>query len=104
MLSCGQVKTELFENADVTASIYYISYHALRSLGIMRGHFACLCTSIEIQMSNFECSRSAISRVENAPHLDADIFDSLRIKKMRFQKDPDTCGRSLSGNYFVKIL
>ena len=29
--------------------------------------------------------------LENAPRLDADIFK--RIKKMRFKKYPDTCGR-----------
>ena len=28
MLSCGRVKTELYENADVTASIYDVSEHA----------------------------------------------------------------------------
>ena len=32
------VKTELFENADVTESIYYVSEHAHGSLGITRGH------------------------------------------------------------------
>ena len=31
---------------------------------------------------------------ENAPRVDADIF-FIRIKKMRFHKYPDTCGRSL---------
>ena len=34
---------------------------------------------------------------ENAPRVDADIF-FIRIKKMRFQKDPDTCGRGLKFN------
>ena len=33
MSSCGRVKTELFEDADVTASIYYVSEHAHGSLG-----------------------------------------------------------------------
>ena len=33
MLSCGRVKTELFENADVKASIYDVSEHAHGSLG-----------------------------------------------------------------------
>ena len=31
---------ELFENADVTASIYYVLKHAHGSLGITLGHFA----------------------------------------------------------------
>ena len=43
---------EIFENADVTASIYHLSEHALGSLGIMRGHFACLFSFIEVQVSN----------------------------------------------------
>ena len=41
LFSCGRVKTELFENVDVTASICYISDHALGSLGITRGQFSC---------------------------------------------------------------
>ena len=42
MLSCGRVKTEVFENADVTASIYNVPEHAHGSLGIMQEHFDCL--------------------------------------------------------------
>ena len=42
MLSCGRVKTELFENADVKASIYDVSEHAHGSLGTTKGHFDCL--------------------------------------------------------------
>ena len=42
MLSCGRVKAELFENANVTASIYEVSEHAHGSLGIMQRHFDCL--------------------------------------------------------------
>ena len=53
MLSCGRVKTELFENADVTASIYYVSEHAQGSLGITRGHFASLFSFIEVRTSKF---------------------------------------------------
>ena len=67
-LSCGRVKTELFENADVTASIYHQSEHVLGSLGITRGHVACLFSFIEVRgrisssniefyfrIANFEC-------------------------------------------------
>ena len=36
LLLCGRVKTELFENADSTASIFYVSEHVLGSLGITR--------------------------------------------------------------------
>ena len=38
MLSCGRAKAELFENDDVTASIYDVSEHAHGSLGITHGH------------------------------------------------------------------
>ena len=48
----GRVKTELFETASITALIYYILAHTHGSLGITRGHFACLLTFIEYQTSN----------------------------------------------------
>ena len=54
ILSCGRVKTELFENADVTVSIYDVSEHALGSLGIKRGHFACPFSFIEVRMPNID--------------------------------------------------
>ena len=56
MLSCGRLKTELLENSDVTASIYFISEHALGSSEITRGLFTCLFSFIEVRLSNFECS------------------------------------------------
>ena len=56
MLSCGRVKMELFENDDVTASIHYVSEHAHGSLGIMRGHSACLFSFIEVRSSHFAFS------------------------------------------------
>ena len=58
MLSCGLVKTELFENADVTASIYDVSEHAHGSLGITQGHFDCLFSFVEVEVrtAKFECS------------------------------------------------
>ena len=49
ILSCGRVKTELFENADVTASIYDAPEHVHGSLGISQGHFDCF-----FLLSNFE--------------------------------------------------
>ena len=55
-LSCGRVKTELFENADVTASIYDVSEHAHGSLGITQGHFDCLFSFVEVRKAKFECS------------------------------------------------
>ena len=52
VLSCGRLKTELFENADVTTPIYHPSEHAFGSLGMTRGHFAYLFSFIEIRISN----------------------------------------------------
>ena len=54
MLSCGRVKTELFENADVKASIYDVSEHAHGSLGTTKGHFDCLLSFVEVR--TLECS------------------------------------------------
>ena len=92
LFSCGRVKTELFENADVTTSIYDVSEHALRSLGITRGNFACLFSFIEdrmpnividygISFSNIELRVSHRFRVdgdnfENAPRVDANLFEN----------------------------
>ena len=56
MLSCGRVKTELFENADVKASIYDVSEHAHGSLGTRKGHFDCLFSFVEVRTAKFECS------------------------------------------------
>ena len=56
MLSCGRVKTELFENADVTALTYEVSEHAHGSSGTTKGHFDCLFSFVEVQTAKFECS------------------------------------------------
>ena len=56
MLSCGRVKTELFENADVTASIYDVPEHAHGSSGITQGHFDCLFYFVKIRTEEFESS------------------------------------------------
>ena len=56
VLSCGRVKTELFENADVTASIYEVPQHAHGSLGITQGHFDCLFSFVKVRTEEFECS------------------------------------------------
>ena len=53
MLSCRRVKTELFENADVTASIYDVSEHAHGSLGITQGHFDCLFSFVKVHFHSF---------------------------------------------------
>ena len=84
------MKTDLFENADVTASIFYVSEHTLGSFGIMGGQFAYLFSLIEARMSNFVIEyRTALSNIEfrmsqhfsvdgdiseNAPSVDADPF------------------------------
>ena len=56
MLSCGRVKTELFENADVTVSIDGVSEHAHGSLGITQGHFDYLFSFVKFLTVGFECS------------------------------------------------
>ena len=56
MLSCGRVKTELFENADVKASIYDVPEHAHGFLGITQGHFDCLFSFVKVRTAEFECS------------------------------------------------
>ena len=56
MLSCGRVKTELFENADVTASIYDVPEHAHGSLGIAQGHFDCLFSFVKVRTDEFDSS------------------------------------------------
>ena len=54
------MRTELFENADVTASIYYVSEHTHGSLGIMQGQFDCLFSFIEVRTSKFACSSAFV--------------------------------------------
>ena len=81
---CGRVKTELFENTDVTASIYDVSEHAFGSLGITREHFACLFSSIEVRMPNividYGISLSNIElRVSQRFRVDGDIFETLLL-------------------------
>ena len=103
MLSCGRLKTELFENADVTVSIYCISEHVLGSLGITRGHVACLFSFIEVQMPtiiiDIGISLVIEYRIANVTLLSCGrgYFRKRikRIKKTRFHKYPDTLGRSL---------
>ena len=51
----------------------YLSEHVHGSLGIRRGHFACLFSFIEVRASKFVCSRGLF---ENAPRVDAEIFDT----------------------------
>ena len=70
LFSFGRVKTELFENADVTASIYTPSEHAVGSLGITQGHFVYV-------FSNFEYLSVFVwtgDNFENALCVNANIF------------------------------
>ena len=55
-MSCGRVKTELFEDADVTASIYDVPEHAQGSLGTTQGHFDCLFSFVKVRTEEFEIS------------------------------------------------
>ena len=85
MFSCGRVKTELFENADVTVSIYCISEHALGS----GDHAMAFCLSVFFHRSsnaeyryrswNFVIEYRIVNVTafcgrENAPRVDADFF------------------------------
>ena len=111
-LSCGRVKTELFENADVTASIHYVSEHAHGSLGVTPGHFACLFSLYEARTSKVACSsvfgwteifsKTLLVWTRIIFHTDktdisdkTDKTDNIRIFHA-FPKYPDTCGRGLS--------
>ena len=62
MLSCGRVKTKLFENADVTASIYDVSEHAHRSLGITQGHFDCFSLLSKCEQQSLNAAASSCGR------------------------------------------
>ena len=58
-------ETELFENADITVSIYCISEHVLGSLGITRGYFAFLFSFIEVAMLDITIDhRMSLSNIE----------------------------------------
>ena len=96
MLSCGQVKTELFENADVTASIYDVREHVHGSLGISQGHFDCLFSFVKARTEEFECSSVFMwMGIFSKTLLVWTWIFFMPIKKMRFHKYPDTCGRGL---------
>ena len=83
MLSCGWAKTELFENADVTAS-------RTENLGIMQGHYDCLFSFIEVRPSKFESSRVLVwTGIFSKTSCGRGYFFK-GIKKMRFQKYPNT--------------
>ena len=62
MLSCGRVKTELFENADVKASIYDVSEHAHGSLGTTKGHFDCLFLLSKFEQRSLNVAASSCGR------------------------------------------
>ena len=102
LLSYGRVKTELFENADVTTSIYQQSEHALGSLGITRGHVACLFYFFEVLMSNIVIeyrillSNSEI-RMSQRFRVDRDIFENGR------RADADLFYTDMQGCVFKKI-
>ena len=59
MLLCGRVKTELFENVDVTASIYDVSKHAHGFFGITQGDFDCLFSFIEVEQRSLNLAASS---------------------------------------------
>ena len=96
MLSCGRVKTELFENVDVKASICDVPEHAHGSLWVTREYFACLFSFIEARTAEFESSCVFVwTAIFSKALLMWTRIIFYTDKKVRFQKDPDTCGRGL---------
>ena len=94
-LSCGRGKTELFENVDVIASIYYVSEHAHGSLRIARGHLACLFAFIEVRTSKFACSSVFVwaGIFLKTRLLKTQIFFCTDKKDLFSEKYLDTSGR-----------
>ena len=87
MLSCGRVKTELFENADVTASIYDVPDHAHGSSGIAQGHFGCLFSFVKARTDEFESSSIFVwTRIFSITLLVWTQIFFIRIKKDAFSK------------------
>ena len=81
MLSCGRVKTELFENADDTASIYDVSEHAHGSLGITEGHFVCFLSFVKVRAAEFECSSVFVwTRIFLCTDKKICVFKNIRIR------------------------
>ena len=78
LFSCGRVKTELFENADVTASIYDVSEHAHGSLGQQKGILiVCfLLSKFEQRSLNVAASSCRRGYFRNAPRVDANLFEN----------------------------
>ena len=79
MLSCGRVKTELFENANIKPSVYNASEHALGSLGITRGYFG-------YPFSDFEYHSVIMWRVEGIISKTLLVWTRVFEVAMRFQK------------------
>ena len=93
MLSCGRVKTELFENADLPASIYDVSEHARGSSGITQGHSDCLSFLSKFEQRSLNAAAFSCGRgyFRNAPRVDTDIFHTDRkksvVKNVRIRVD-----------------
>ena len=83
--SCGRVKTELFENADIKASIYDVSEHAHGSLGTTKGHFDCLFSFVEVRTAKAASScgrgyfrkRSSCGRESFRKRIKKDAFSKI---------------------------
>ena len=89
MLLCGWMKTKLFENANVTASIYYTSEQAI---GVFRDNGMAFC--LRILLSKFEHRILNVTTLrvdggifENAPSANADMFYAEK-KRCAFEDIP----------------
>ena len=89
LLLFRRLKTKLFENFYVIASIHFLSDYALGTLGITRGYFICL--SSNCKGHNF--FRVDGNFFENVHCVDANLF--LRPKMLRFLKYLDKYGHGL---------
>ena len=95
--SRGRVKSELFETADVTASIYKPSQHAFGSLGITRGHSVYL-------FSDFEYHDVFVwMRIFSKTLLMWTRIFYTQINKDTFSKYPNACGWGLNLRTWTRI-
>ena len=84
MLSCARVKVELFENADVTASIYDAAEHAHGSSGIMQGNFDFLFFSSKLEQGSLNVAASSCGRGYFRKHSSCGRRYSIIRKEMMY--------------------
>ena len=96
MLSCGRMKTELFENADVTVPICDVPEYAHGSLGITQGHFDCLFSFVKVQKEELEYSSVFVA---DAQDIDDAVRKWTQIFSLILEKHAPTLRRRVSDKY-----